>query len=119
MGSSMVGKKRERTASVSSSKKNGPASSEEDRLIRENRALRRELAACRKECRGVEKRVGQFLHDGVCQDLSAVALYLQSLKTQLSRNNADLVSKALQLLSESVKRAVDSTHALSADLRRE
>lgn len=114
----MAGKKRERSPQVLSSKKEEVVTSSQDRLIRENRSLRRELAACRRECAGVEKRVGQSLHDGVCQDLSAVTFYLQSLKNQLARNNPEAISKAMLLLSDSVKKAVASTHALSVDLRK-
>ena len=114
----MPGKKDVRARKAPPSKKAAPLAAELDRLTRENRTLRRDLAACRKEGANVEKRVGQLLHDGVCQDLSAAAFYLQGLKNQLARNNPALIAKALEHLSDSLKKAVDSTHRLSQDLRK-
>lgn len=114
----MAGKKREHAPKVLSSKKKDAAAPDPERLTREIRTLRSQLAASQQVREGIEKRVGQLLHDGVCQDLSAVTFYMQSLKNQIARNNPDSIANVMQLLSDSVMKAVDSTHALSAELRK-
>jgi signal transduction histidine kinase len=118
MGASMASEKRKRSEKAEPPKKADSPAEEKHRLERENRTLRQQLAACREECANIEKRVGQLLHDGVCQDLSAAAFYLQVLKTQMARNDTAAAAKAIECLSNAVNQAVDSTHGLSRELRK-
>lgn len=84
----------------------------------ENLQLQRAVKACRQRCAEMERELGQILHDGVCQELSATAFYLQCLRNQLDRNKLDRVPKLMEQLSASVQKSVESAHALSQRLRK-
>ena len=97
----------------------GAPSQESLKIARlENRRLRRELKACQKRGENAERELGQLLHDGICQELSAVAFYLQGLRNQLDRNNQERIPKLVEQLSASVQKAVASAHGLSQRLRK-
>jgi signal transduction histidine kinase len=109
-----------------SGRKNGPAekrpianlSEERTPARQEIERLRRELKLAQERGRTVEAELGQILHDGVCQELSAVALYLQILRNQLEGQHYERVPEAMEQLAASVRKAVGSAHSLSQRLRK-
>jgi signal transduction histidine kinase len=79
--------------------------------------LKRELKACRGRCERREKELGQFLHDGACQELSAATFYLQCLKNQWETGEFDRMPQLMEQLSASLRKSVEATHTLSQRLR--
>ena len=86
-------------------------------LHAEKLRLEQELKASQQRCETIEKELGQILHDGVCQELSAAACYLQCLQNELDGNRPDQVPKLMEQLSASLRNSVQATHTLSQRLR--
>lgn len=83
---------------------------------REILGLRRETKSLRADAAKLERELGRVLHDGICQELSAAAFYLECLQNHINRSQTAKIPKAMEQLSQSLNKAVNSTHALSRRL---
>jgi len=62
-----------------------------------------------------QRRIGQDLHDGVCQELAAIAFMTRALGTRMGRNGApesERVDHLAQLLNDSISRCRDIARGL-------
>ncbi|HVT80736.1 MAG TPA: sensor histidine kinase, partial [Phycisphaerae bacterium] len=62
-----------------------------------------------------QRRIGQDLHDGLCQQLTGIAFLMQALQQKLANSNASEAEQAAQissLLKEAVTQARNLSHGL-------
>jgi signal transduction histidine kinase len=99
-------------------RKPGSVGSSDLRILQEeNRRLRNEVEEARARCANLEGELGKILHDGICQDMAAASFYLKCLQNSLERQRWEAVPKIVGQLSDSMQKAMQSTHALSRRLR--
>ncbi|MHB9134136.1 MAG: sensor histidine kinase [Armatimonadota bacterium] len=77
-----------------------------ERAIDERRRLERELAQIGDEER---RRMGQDVHDGVCQQLTGALLRCQSLERRLARGDS-LPAVEVRALSQLLEETIDEAH---------
>jgi signal transduction histidine kinase len=109
----MPSKSKLRKAMVKKSRGGATAFSELQKARKEITRLRTQASTLNSQASRCQREVGQKLHDGICQELSAVALYVQSLRNQLDKGNSSRVPDLMDHLSQAVNKVVESTHALS------
>lgn len=80
--------------------------------MRERQRLEREMAVIGDEER---RRLGQELHDGVCQQMTAALLRCQALQHRAARGDA-LVSEAFEPLAALLTETIDDTHDVARGL---
>lgn len=84
-----------------------------EHAIAERRRLERELAQIGDEER---RRLGQDVHDGVCQQITGALLRCQALERRLARGE-QLPTADLHALSILLKEAIDEAHAVAQGLQ--
>jgi signal transduction histidine kinase len=83
-----------------------------EREMRERHRLEREIAAVGD---GERRRLGQELHDGVCQEVTAALLRCQGLERRLQRG-ATPSAVEFQALSSLLSEAIDEAHNVARGL---
>ncbi len=83
-----------------------------ERAMRERRRLEREIARVGDEER---RRLGQDVHDGVCQQLTGALLRCHALERQVERDEAMRIED-LEALSALIEEAIDEAHAVAKGL---
>lgn len=87
-------------------------------LSRANRELQRLSAELLKAHEEESKRIGQELHDGLAQSLSAIKVWIESAIIQLRQNKpAPEVSNSLESIVNLAKRAVEDVRRISRNMR--
>ena len=87
--------------------------SELERTMQQRQQLERELLEISER---EKRRIGEDLHDMICQELTATALYLQSNAKKLGKENP-AAAKTLEQSAETVNRNVVIARALAGGLQ--